>query len=130
MINKLRTRIKVIEIEKIDDGMGGFQEYTHLVKELFALVTELQGQRAWEFEKIYHSVPIEITIRSKIDVVEGQGSFSSAFNESFDSLGPLTPYIVSTDNLIEYKGKLYVVHSIESDQTNQYTKLILGRKWK
>ena len=132
MIGKFRTRIKIKERNMTPDNMGGFTEDIVDVNEIFAQVKELTGQRAWEFEKIYHTKPIEVIIRSKLNKVEqgGGGSFSFAFSTAFDVSGATTsvPYTLKYEDLIEYKGNNYVIHSIEDDQTDQFTRLIIYKK--
>ena len=99
-IGSRRTRIKVIGTTSVEDGIGGFITDKQTVKETWAQVKELTGNRAQQFRAVYNNQPIQMKVRT--------GS-----------------YDITTNNLIEYKGKECTIHSVTTDQQNRETELIV-----
>ena len=134
MIGDLRTRIKIYEPELIDDGYGGYTTNMIAIGEFFSKVTEMTGSEAFQFEQVYHTVPLTIEMRGHIvkSPVSTGGAFSSAYSSDFDLVVLNTQgtryYKVTTNNLIEYEGELYTIHSVVKDQKRKTVKLIIWKK--
>ncbi len=99
-IGKRRTRIQILEVEYTDDQIGGQIPNRYVAKETWAQVRELTGQRAQEFRTVYNRQPIEIIIKD-------------------------ASYAITNQNIIIYKEKECVIHSVVRDPLNDYATLIV-----
>ncbi len=93
-IGNRRTRIKIIEVGFTEDTIGGQIPNRAVVKETWVTAKEITGTRAAEFQAIYNKQPVTFTMRT-------------------DS------YPITTNNLIEYRGKECTIHSVVTDQLNK-----------
>ena len=98
-INRFRKRISIYARTYAKDGMGGSTESNALVKEAWARIENLSGRRLEDVGLLINTSPVVITIRA-------------------------LSYEIDTNNYIVYGSNTYVIHSVATDETNRFTKII------
>ena len=98
-INKFRKRIGIYSTTYIKDNMGGSTGVEALVKESWARIENLSGRRLEDVGLLINTSPVVITIRA-------------------------LSYQITTNNFVRYGSNDYIIHSIATDETNRFTKII------
>lgn len=99
-VGSRRTRIDIIGVTSIPDDIGGQVPTETIVKSTWAQSKELTGNRAAEFAALYNKQPISLIIRT-------------------------LSYPVTTNNLIDYRGKRCTIHSISTDPLKKLTEILV-----